>query len=539
MYNQDFDQRGQDVDGLDMFVGSGIDFLSEVTINDMDRELFNSNVTGPHLFSPENFTNFAPLAASLGPPGTTLGFDHRSGSFGSNPSLQMPCAEDHAGVSDCMPPQSSGNALQTNLRPDSKDPSNGDAAASGELQDPSHSSTRPAEAADARAKLRDKNKRAQKRFRERKKERAQESEKYMAGLVAEMEIVRLEKMRLEERNQLLEKVLALNQKHAPPPTKGLLELTPDTLKACPTSFGTGFQEFDPDKTLPVSVLNTEHKCMRVQDVKSMSWEQHVSIWKAYVTKLAALLATADGNPDSEAGAEVQRTLQEAIALCSCKAMHDPYGVQHFYLARMEEGRRLSKQGVPHPQAMEDMMTTVLESLSLSDQQKRELMELRCWVLPRVGRLMRDRERISQDLQACTRDSHRQEVVMKSKSLTQAHLRAADILTELYSNLKEDQVLLFQMSSAIWRKMMTPFQLANIVVQTYPWVPDTTVLLNILAAQESQPSALELLGFADGQTAADSSPSLQDLHGASALHGAIKPCTAMHKVSDGESAGVQF
>lgn len=55
--------------------------------------------------------------------------------------------------------------------------------------------------------------------------------------------------------------------------------TPDTLKACPTSFGTGFQEFDPDKTLPVSVLNTEHKCMRVQDVKSMSWEQHVSIWK--------------------------------------------------------------------------------------------------------------------------------------------------------------------------------------------------------------------------------------------------------------------
>ena len=42
--------------------------------------------------------------------------------------------------------------------------------------------------------------------------------------------------------------------------------------------------------------------------------------------------------------------------------------------------------------------------------------------------------------------------MSSKSLTQAHLRAADILTELYANLKEDQVLLLQMSSAIWRKV---------------------------------------------------------------------------------------
>ena len=49
-------------------------------------------------------------------------------------------------------------------------------------------------------------------------------------------------------------------------------------------------------------------------------------------------------------------------------------------------------------------------------------------------------------------------------------------------------------------MMTPFQLANIVVQTYPWVPDTGALLNILAAQEGQPSAIELLGFADGSVA---------------------------------------
>ena len=58
---------------------------------------------------------------------------------------------------------------------------------------------------------------------------------------------------------------------------------------------------------------------------------------------------------------LQRTLQEAIALCSCKAMHDPYGVQHFYLARMEEGRRLSKQKIPQPEAMADMMANVLVS----------------------------------------------------------------------------------------------------------------------------------------------------------------------------------
>ena len=46
----------------------------------------------------------------------------------------------------------------------------------------------------------------------------------MADLAAEIEQVRLEKTKLEERNQLLEKVLALNKQDAPLPTKGLLEL---------------------------------------------------------------------------------------------------------------------------------------------------------------------------------------------------------------------------------------------------------------------------------------------------------------------------
>lgn len=92
MYWNDFDPHGQDAAGLDMFVGSGIDFLSEVTVEDMDRELFNSNLTVPwvpdHQLSPQNFVDFAPLAASLGPPGTTAGLDHRSGTFGASQSLQ-------------------------------------------------------------------------------------------------------------------------------------------------------------------------------------------------------------------------------------------------------------------------------------------------------------------------------------------------------------------------------------------------------------------------------------------------------------------
>lgn len=92
------------------------------------------------------------------------------------------------------------------------------------------------------------------------------------------------------------------------------------------------------------------------------------------------------------------------------------------------------------------------------------------------------------------------------------------------------------------QMMTPFQLANVVVQTYPWVPDTGALLNILAAQENQPSALELLGFADGRAdAAEFDPPLQTSPDVSALHGTMQLSAALHKVSttDGDASGVQF
>lgn len=48
-------------------------------------------------------------------------------------------------------------------------------------------------------------------------------------------------------------------------------------------------------------------------------------------------------------------------------------------------------------------------------------------------------------------------------------------------------------------------MANIIVQFYPWPPDTGELLNLLAAQAGQPHATELLGFTDSSQA-DRNPS---------------------------------
>lgn len=61
--------------------------------------------------------------------------------------------------------------------------------------------------------------------------------------------------------------------------------------------------------------------------------------------------------------------------------------------------------------------------------------------------------------------------------------------------------------------MTPFQMASIIVQFYPWAPDAGDILNQLAAQRGEPHASDLLGFADTTL---SRPSVQT--GTAAKHG---------------------
>ena len=60
--------------GLDMFVGSGLDFLSEVTFDDLQMIEPGSSDLFPNNLRPEPVSNYAPMAASLGPPRAVLPF---------------------------------------------------------------------------------------------------------------------------------------------------------------------------------------------------------------------------------------------------------------------------------------------------------------------------------------------------------------------------------------------------------------------------------------------------------------------------------
>lgn len=155
-----------------------------------------------------------------------------------------------------MPGQLAGPNLQAQASNSSDDQKN-QGSHSGELGQSGQASAEAGGAQDQlRDKTRDKNKRAQKRFRERKRvshannmhaaspclhdtaankaivaegipsvqEKAQETEKYLANLLAELEQIKLETTKVEERNSLLEKVLSLNKEAPAVSTKDLFVL---------------------------------------------------------------------------------------------------------------------------------------------------------------------------------------------------------------------------------------------------------------------------------------------------------------------------
>ena len=154
-----------------------------------------------------------------------------------------------------MPGQLAGPNLTAQASNSSDDQKN-QGSHSGELGQSGQVPTEAGGAQDQlRDKTRDKNKRAQKRFRERKRvshanthaaspclhdiaankaivaegipsvqEKAQETEKYLANLLAELEQIKLETTKVEERNSLLEKVLSLNKEAPAVSTKDLFVL---------------------------------------------------------------------------------------------------------------------------------------------------------------------------------------------------------------------------------------------------------------------------------------------------------------------------
>lgn len=379
---------------------------------------------------------------------------------------------------------------------------------------------------DSKAKLREKNKRAQKRFRARQKDKAQQSERMLAEMAVQMQQLRVEKEELQGRNKLLESLLKVQQQQQHDSSGGRRLDASQEMEALMTGTGPlsdSLRRSDPYQpaTLPnptptppqqqtqaqlsqqqlhqpqqqpqaeqpirVSLLPGSLKLLTPTQVKNLSWQNHLKLYKAYVSRLAGLLQLSNGHEDSPAGKQVEGLVIESVRLAAAKSLLDPLGMQQVFQARIRECRILTQRSQPAA----DMWPRILDALNLRRQQVQELMALRRIFLPKMGQLLKDRHRISralQDSQMCLDDN------VDPNGPCQQYTEANDVLRDLKSNLREDKQLLMQVLASVWRKIMRPYQLATVMVMAHPWVPDTGPVLDLVAQAEGEPPAQALMGI---------------------------------------------
>ena len=94
---------------------------------------------------------------------------------------------------------------------------------------------------------------------------------------------------------------------------------------------------------------------------------------------------------------------------------------------------------------------------MSRQQIQELMALRRVFLPKMGQLLRNRQRISralQESQLCVGED------TDPDGPTTQYTEANDVLRDLKSNLRDDKLLLMQVLASVWRKVPSLFTSLN-------------------------------------------------------------------------------
>ncbi|KAL0029653.1 hypothetical protein WJX79_010969 [Trebouxia sp. C0005] len=264
--------------------------------------------------------------------------------------------------------------------------------------------------------MREKNKTAQKRWRDRQKAKLTDSEKKLSELSAKLEHISIEKSALENRNNILEKVLVMRDQEI-----CKFKAEDHSLHHQAEQQQTPFTMQDGYRSnayLNISVRDNAR--ITCEALKSMSSTELTKLWKEYVNKLAVMLLEARGNDHSAVQAQIDRL-----------------------------GPSSSK------------WLSISRSINLSTQQKKELLAGRHYYLSKMSEVLRQRENLLNTLEGV----HGTKTTQHALALD--YVTMAGVLDRLQANIQEDHQLTCGFLYATWKRVMTLFQRGNVIVQSYP------------------------------------------------------------------------
>lgn len=311
--------------------------------------------------------------------------------------------------------------------------------------------------------MQEKNRLAQRRFRERQKAKVLDLHKQIDGLRGIVDNLQMENSSLQSQNSILQKVLAMRdeQINVMQENNKMLEsvqdVETDSEKRCRTSTG-------------ITLSGLQGKVMHITSemLKKMKPEELMQLWQDYVTEISSALVEANSMAP-EALQRIEKLINEVCMLCMRFAVLNPvsckmWATRQYHLSEAEELKRWE---------------SVMSTLDLTKEQKREVVTLRKMLLQKLQQLVEERRQLNMTIQTSLPSStvgHRIDL---------EYLKANQAVIRLKEILRSEHNAMLDFVSTIVKKVLKPIQMARLIVQAYPSKPDMLAVASAVAIENGE------------------------------------------------------
>ncbi|KAL3147225.1 hypothetical protein ABBQ32_002720 [Trebouxia sp. C0010 RCD-2024] len=370
---------------------------------------------------------------------------------------------------------------------------------------------------DRKSQLKEKNRKAQKRFRERQKSKLAESEDKVAAMTVQLEQLHADRVRLENRNSVLEKVLEM---------KEIEETKPSTSSSGPVQFEVAHEagqevidKFRLQQGLLLTVRPEQPISLSIDQLRRLSWEEHAGVWRDYVNALAQCLVLANGDVNSPALERMSQLVQECLSLSAGVAVANPRGSFTFHSLKMDAASPTAAAQAPG----QDFWERIVKELQLSPEIRQDIKLARRAYLTQLGFIIRERKELIRSLEDNMPNAS------DHAAISTRFLQSLDISTKLHQNMQQQHSCLLQFTMTVALRIADKFHGAILIVQSFPWSPDVLSIVNIIANEDSEPSAEVLLGDVSGQQAIEGKAAGEEQPGRAKVAIALESCVmeALH------------
>ncbi|CAL8464692.1 g4227 [Coccomyxa elongata] len=301
----------------------------------------------------------------------------------------------------------------------------------------------------------EKNRLAQRAFRQRQKEKQKASERHIEELSEKVQSLELEKRQLQA---ALEKASLAAKSSAEAEHK-----SPDDALAVALKLG--------EATVQLQLT--------VGQIKAMTLERMVQIWKTMVHKVGQYLPEAERSPGSVRFYRLEDLAFEARLLLWAMVEHNMRTLSDFIKCNMED---LSTPRVADHQYWVDMLARI----HLSPNQKGALVAARRAMLANIGALLAEREQLGAKIRGI-------EDVEDTKDGVAMHFQElSDLCEKVRANVDAIHVCKCYYMSHAYREIFTPLQCARFMYYSYPHGMDMLSLMTCAAKEAGEPSTHTLL-----------------------------------------------